>query len=150
MLKQRPSWDEYFLKLAHAAAERSTCPRANVGVILVQDRKILATGYNGAPTKMVDCLENGCVMIDNHCVRSIHAEANALFHAPELTDYTIMYCTHQPCMECCKLIVQKGVKRVIYDVVGAREDSRSVLFGYATQNGYLHAAHIDIDSYQLA
>src|SRR5690349_1035987 len=76
--RQRPTWDEYFLDIAFSVAERSTCDRAHVGAVLVRDRRILATGYNGSPAGLPHCDEVGHLLIDGHCVRTLHAEQNAI------------------------------------------------------------------------
>ena len=74
----RPNWDLYFIRIAKEVASRSTCKRAAVGAVIVKDNRILATGYNGAPAGMPHCLDEGCSVVDGHCQRAIHAEANAL------------------------------------------------------------------------
>lgn len=77
----RPSWDEYFLKIADLVSSRSTCPRLHVGAILVRDRMIISTGYNGSPRKTDQCDEVGCRIVNGHCARTVHAEANAVIQA---------------------------------------------------------------------
>ena len=113
----RPSWDQYFMEIARQVARRSTCPRARVGAILVKDRRILTTGYNGAPMGLPHCDEDGCIIVDNHCVRAVHAEQNAIlqaaYHGISVNGGTI-YVTHQPCQTCAKMIVNAGIKRVVY------------------------------------
>lgn len=79
----RPNWDLYFIRIAKEVASRSTCPRAAVGAVIVRDNKILATGYNGAPAGEPHCTDVGCMVVDEHCVRTIHAEENAVIHARE-------------------------------------------------------------------
>src|SRR3972149_3897915 len=79
--KKRPTWDEYFLKLAMLASERSTCPRMHCGCVLVKDRFVLATGYNGSIPGQPHCEDEGCLIVDGHCVRTNHAEINALVQA---------------------------------------------------------------------
>jgi dCMP deaminase len=115
---QRPSWDEYFMGIAHQVAKRSTCPRAAVGAVVVKDRRILTTGYNGAPMGLPHCTEVGCLMVDNHCVRALHAEQNAIIqaalHGVSINGGTI-YVTHQPCLTCAKMIINAGIKRVVYE-----------------------------------
>lgn len=113
----RPTWDAYFLQLAAMAAARSTCDRANVGAVLVRDRRILATGYNGSPSGMAHCDEAGHWMVDGHCVRTIHAEQNAILQCAITGVSTVgatLYCTHNPCRHCAKLLVQAGVIRIVY------------------------------------
>jgi len=113
----RPSWDHYFMEIARQVAQRSTCPRARVGAIIVRDRRILTTGYNGAPKGLPHCSETGCIIVDGHCVRAVHAEQNAIiqgaYHGVSVAGGTI-YVTHQPCQTCAKMIINAGLKRVVY------------------------------------
>src|SRR3989339_1624501 len=120
----RPSWDEYFLKLALLVAERSTCLRHHVGAVLVRERRILSTGYNGAPSGLKDCLELGCLRDElgipsgerHEICRGIHAEQNviiqAALHGVSLEGATI-YCTHTPCNLCAKMLVNARIKRFV-------------------------------------
>jgi dCMP deaminase len=113
----RPNWDEYFAGVAQTVASRATCPRASVGAVLVRDRRILATGYNGAPSGTNHCLDVGCLLVNDHCQRATHAEANAIVQAAlhgVNTDGSTIYCTHQPCGGCTKLILTAGVIRIVY------------------------------------
>jgi len=114
---ERPTWDAYFMELAAVVAKRSTCPRRHVGAVLVRDRRILATGYNGAPPGFPHCTDVGCLMQDGHCVRTIHAEANAILQAA-LHGVTVrgstLYTTATPCLHCAKLLIGAGVVRVVY------------------------------------
>ena len=112
----RPSTDEYFLKIASVAAERSTCRRHHVGAVAVKDKHILATGYNGAPSGFKDCLELGCLRDEMkissaqnpEICRGVHAEQNVIIqaslHGVSLEGSTI-YCTHTPCRQCAKMLV---------------------------------------------
>ena len=113
----RPPWDEYFMDIARQVAKRSTCPRAAVGAVIVKDRRILTTGYNGSPMGLPHCTEVGCLMVDGHCVRTLHAEQNAIIQAA-LYGVTVndsaIYVTHQPCLNCSKMIINAGIKRVVY------------------------------------
>jgi dCMP deaminase len=113
----RPGWDEYFMGVARTVATRATCPRASVGAVVVRDHRILTTGYNGSPRHVAHCLEVGCEMLNGHCVRTVHAEANAIvqgaLHGVGLSGSTI-YCTHQPCLHCSKLLISAGIAGVIY------------------------------------
>lgn len=113
----RPTWDEYFMEIARSVATRATCPRASVGAVLTRDRRILTTGYNGAPRRVGHCTEVGCLMVDGHCLRATHAEANAIvqgaLHGVSLEAATA-YCTHQPCAACSKLLISAGVRRIVY------------------------------------
>lgn len=118
----RPNWDKYFLKIAMLVSERSTCLRLKVGAVIVKNKQILATGYNGAGKGMKDCLELGCLKEDREVgknyeeCRSIHAEQNAIIQAAangiNISRATI-YQTYSPCMLCAKMFVNLGVKRVV-------------------------------------
>lgn len=125
----RPSWDDYFMDITFQVAKRSTCDRARVGSIVVKDRRILTTGYNGAPAGLPHCDEVGHLMIANHCVRTLHAEQNALIqaalHGVSVAGGTI-YVTHQPCLTCAKMIINAGIKRVVYG--GQYPDENAVAF----------------------
>ena len=120
----RPDIDEYFLKIASVVAERSTCRRHHVGAVAVRNKHILATGYNGAPSGLKDCLELGCLRDElnipsgerQEICRGIHAEQNviiqAALHGVSLEGSTI-YCTHTPCVLCAKMLVNARIKRYI-------------------------------------
>ncbi|MFQ3675490.1 MAG: cytidine/deoxycytidylate deaminase family protein [Endomicrobiia bacterium] len=120
----RPSWDEYFLKLTFLVAERSTCRRHHVGAVIVRDKHILTTGYNGAPSGCKDCLELGCLREElkiasgerHELCRGVHAEQNAIIqagsHGINIKNATI-YCTHSPCLICAKMIVNSKIKRFV-------------------------------------
>ncbi len=113
----RPDWDTYFLEITLDVSRRSTCLRAQVGAIIVKDKRILTTGYNGAPKGLPHCLDEGCEIIGGHCVRSLHAEQNAILQAAmygvSLEGATV-YTTHQPCVNCAKMIINAGLVRVVY------------------------------------
>lgn len=113
---KRPSWDEYFLKLAMLASERATCPRMHCGCVLVKDRFVLATGYNGSLPGQPHCEDVGCLIVDNHCVRTNHAEMNALIQAARHgvnTDGATAYITNMSCTTCAKALIAAGIKRVV-------------------------------------
>jgi dCMP deaminase len=114
--KKRPSWDEYFLKLAMLASERSTCPRMHVGCVFVRDKFVLATGYNGSLPGLPHCEDVGCLIVDNHCVRTNHAEINALSqavtHGVNIKGSTA-YITNMSCTTCAKALIAAGIKRVV-------------------------------------
>ncbi len=121
----RPSLDEYFMKIASVVATRSTCLRHNVGSVIVRDKRIISTGYNGAPTGLPHCLEIGCsregVESGTHherC-RAVHAEQNAIIQAAIHGVSTVgstLYCTHQPCVLCAKMIINAQIMRVVYGI----------------------------------
>jgi dCMP deaminase len=114
---ERPGWDEYFMEIARTVATRATCPRASVGCVLTRERRILTTGYNGAPRGTAHCTEVGCLLDNNHCQRATHAEANAIvqgaLHGVQLSGATA-YCTHSPCVNCTKLLISAGVERIVF------------------------------------
>jgi dCMP deaminase len=121
---ERPSWDEYFISIANKVGERSTCLRRRVGAIVVKDRRILSTGYNGAPSGFKHCGEVGCLREKqevpagerHELCRGVHAEQNAIVQAAafgvSIRDSTL-YCTHFPCSLCAKLIINAGIRRVV-------------------------------------
>lgn len=113
----RPTWDNYFINIALAVAERSTCDRANVGAVLVRDKRILTTGFNGSPSGLPHCDSAGHLLVDGHCVRTIHAETNAIIqaalHGVSTKDATC-YVTHFPCINCTKTLINAGVIRIVY------------------------------------
>jgi dCMP deaminase len=123
---ERPSWDQYFMTITRQVAERSTCLRAKVGAVIVRDRSILATGYNGSPAGMPHCTEVGCLIyesrtpdgeIEQNCWRTIHAEINAITQAAKngaaIRDADI-YVTHTPCIHCLKVLINTGIRTVYY------------------------------------
>ena len=113
---KRPDWDEYFLKLAMLASERSTCPRMHCGCVLVKDKNVIATGYNGSIPGDDHCDDAGCLIVDNHCVRTVHAEMNALIQAAKRghpIDGATAYVTNMACTTCAKALISAGVKRVV-------------------------------------
>ncbi|MBT2602501.1 ComE operon protein 2 [Bacillus sp. ISL-53] len=113
----RISWDQYFMAQSHLLALRSTCTRLTVGATIVRDNRIIAGGYNGSIAGGTHCIDDGCYVIDNHCVRTIHAEMNALLQCAKFgvpTDGAEIYVTHFPCLQCCKSLIQAGIKAVFY------------------------------------
>ncbi len=111
----RKDWDEYFMDIAFQVRGRSTCPRLQVGAVVVKDNRIKGTGYNGSPSGMAHCDDVGCMMRGNHCVRTIHAEVNALLECtPEERKDATLYVTARPCAECSKLIINSGIRRVVF------------------------------------
>ena len=113
----RISWDQYFMAQSHLLALRSTCTRLTVGATIVRDNRIIAGGYNGSIAGGTHCIDDGCYVIDNHCVRTIHAEMNALLQCAKFgvpTAEAEIYVTHFPCLQCCKSLIQAGIKAVYY------------------------------------
>jgi dCMP deaminase len=115
--KPRASWDEYFMSIAQVVATRSTCPRKFVGSVLVRERTILSSGYNGSIRGMPHCSDVGHMMEDNHCVATIHAEANAIIQAAKNgvnIDRATCYVTASPCWNCFKQLANAGVVRICF------------------------------------
>lgn len=123
-LLNRPDWDEYFMEIAEVIKKRSTCLRRQVGAVIVKDKRILATGYNGVPSGIEHCAERGCMRDQlgvpsgerHELCRGIHAEQNAIVQAAYLgvsIDNSTLYCTNQPCILCAKMLINAGVKRII-------------------------------------
>lgn len=115
---KRLSWDQYFMAQARLVALRSTCTRLMVGAAIVRENRIIASGYNGSVADGDHCIDDGCYIVDGHCVRTVHAEANALLQCAKFgvaTNETELYVTHFPCLQCTKQIIQAGIKRVYYE-----------------------------------
>ena len=122
----RPSWDEYFMDIAHLVKKRSTCLRRQVGAVLAKDKNILATGYNGPPSGTAHCIDAGCLREklgipsgERHEIcRGLHAEQNAIIqaakHGTGIKD-SVLYCTNLPCVICSKMIINAGIRTIIYD-----------------------------------
>ncbi|MBC1905708.1 ComE operon protein 2 [Listeria booriae] len=114
---QRIAWDQFFLAQSHLISSRSTCTRLMVGATIVRDKRIIAGGYNGSIAGGDHCSEEGCYVVEGHCIRTIHAEMNAILQCAKFgasTDHAEMYVTHFPCVACCKSIIQAGIKAVYY------------------------------------
>lgn len=114
---ERISWHQYFMAQSHLLALRSTCTRLTVGATIVRDKRIIAGGYNGSVAGGDHCIDNGCYVVDNHCIRTIHAEMNALLQCAKFgvpTADAEIYVTHFPCLQCCKSIIQAGIRAVYY------------------------------------
>ena len=114
----RPSWDEYFMRQCDLVATRATCKRKHVGAVLVRNRRILATGYNGSLPGLPHCDDVGHMMEDGHCVRTVHAEVNAVAQAAKAgvrLEGATMYCNTFPCWNCFKVAVSAGIVEVVYD-----------------------------------
>lgn len=123
--RNRPSWDEYFMEVASVVAMRSTCIRRNIGALIVKDKRILATGYNGAPSGLPHCTEVGCLREalgvpsgERHEIcRGLHAEQNALIQAARYgiaVEGSSLYCTTEPCSLCAKMLINAGIRRIVF------------------------------------
>ncbi len=122
----RPSWDKYFMAITKEVAKRSTCMRRHVGAILVKDKRILTTGYNGAPAGLMHCEETGCMREDesipsgerHELCRGLHAEQNAIIQAAYYgipIAGAVLYCTNFPCVICSKMLINAGIRTVYYE-----------------------------------
>src|SRR5579872_1462124 len=118
-LAGRPSWDAYFMAIVRAVATRATCSRRAIGAVLVKNKLILATGYNGAPAGLRHCdHRDGGDLQNGHCARSTHAEQNAIVQAARhgiSIEGATLYCTNNPCLACTKLLINAGVRRIVYE-----------------------------------
>lgn len=125
MADTRPSWDEYFMDIAEHVATRSTCLRRRVGAVLVRDKRIIGTGYNGGPSGLAHCLDIGCLREQlgipsgqqHELCRGIHAEQNAIIQAARYgvpIDECVLYCTTQPCTQCTKMLLNAGIKEIVF------------------------------------
>lgn len=136
-IDKRPDWDTYFLRITQLISQRSTCLRRQVGAIIVKDRRILATGYNGAPIGVPHCFQKpeGCLRESQkipsgqrqELCRGLHAEQNAILQAAAFgvsLKGSELYCTHQPCVTCAKMLINAGVKRVVF--LGSYPDELSL------------------------
>jgi len=124
-MRERPSYDEYFMEMSHLVAKRSTCLRRKVGAILVKDKHILSTGYNGAPKGLKHCSEVGCLRKElgipsgerHEICRGLHAEQNAIIQAAVFgisIKNSVLYCTNTPCVVCAKMLINAGVNEIVY------------------------------------
>ena len=116
--KNRASWEQYFMNIATEVATRSTCDRKHVGAVIVREKTILSTGYNGSIKGLPHCDEVGHEMVDDHCVRTTHAEANAIVQAAKngvSINGSEIYVTASPCYNCFKLIANSGIKTIYFD-----------------------------------
>lgn len=134
---ERPDWDNYFMEITLVVAKRSTCLRRQIGAILVRDKHIIATGYNGAPKRLAHCAETGCLRQQlgipsgerHELCRALHAEQNAIIQAANLgipIEGSTLYCTTAPCSLCAKMLINAGVVRVVFD--GDYPDARAMDF----------------------
>lgn len=117
MPRERASWDEYFMNIGREVATRSTCSRKHVGSVIVRDKTILSTGYNGSIRGLPHCDEDDHMMEDGHCVRTIHAEANAIIQAAKngtRIEGAAIYVTASPCWSCFKMIANSGIERIVF------------------------------------
>jgi len=135
----RPSWDEYFIEITKVVSKRSTCLRRKVGAVIVKDKRILSTGYNGAPSGLKHCGEiGGCLREQMHVpsgerhelCRGLHAEQNAIIqaavHGVSIKD-SVLYCTTHPCIICAKMIINSGIKEIVISTSYPDKESKKIL-----------------------
>jgi len=138
---ERPGWDEYFIEMAEVAEKRSTCMRRRVGAVIVKDKRIMATGYNGVPSGIEHCEIRGCLRDElkvpsgqrHELCRGLHAEQNAIIQAAHLGQSIAggtIYCTNQPCVICAKMIINAGIKRIVVSA-GYPDDLAEEMLGEA-------------------
>ena len=156
---QRPSWDDYFLEVAHVIAKRATCDRGRVGCVIARDRQLLVTGYAGAPAGLAHCDEVGHQMKTmvhedgretQHCVRTVHAEQNAICQAAKLgiaIGGATLYCRMTPCRTCAMLIINCGIVRVVCERKYHAGEESEVMFRQAGIE--LEYKHDEVQSYEL-
>ncbi len=128
---KRIDWNQYFLAQAKLVALRSTCTRLMVGAVIAKENRIIASGYNGSVADGDHCIDDGCYIVDGHCVRTVHAEANALLQCAKFgvsTNNTTLYVTHFPCLQCAKQIIQAGITKVVYETDYRNHDLAIQLF----------------------
>ena len=143
----RATWEEYFMNIAKQVATRSTCSRKHVGAVIVRDKTILSTGYNGSIRGMPHCDEVGHMMENDHCVATIHAESNAVLQAAKngvMIDKAEVYITASPCWPCFKMLANAGIKKIYYGEF--YRDER--IFDVAKKIG-IELVHIKVDQSQL-
>ncbi|MDN2452458.1 ComE operon protein 2 [Lactobacillus sp. UCMA15818] len=117
MKNKRIPWNQYFMMQAVLLSLRSTCERLSVGAILVRDKRVIAGGYNGSVSGDEHCIDHGCYLVDGHCVRTIHAEMNAVLQCAKFgvaTEGAEVYVTDFPCLQCTKMLLQSGIKKIYF------------------------------------
>jgi len=143
----RVNWEQYFMNIAKEVASRSTCDRKHVGALIVKDKTILSTGYNGSIRGMPHCDEVGHMMENDHCVATIHSEANAVLQAAKngvMINNSEIYITASPCWPCFKMLANAGIKKILYGEF--YRDER--IFDVAKKIG-IELTHIKVDQSKL-
>lgn len=116
-MSERIPWNQYFMSQSMLLSMRSTCSRLAVGATIVRDKRVISGGYNGSVSGDVHCIDDGCYVVDGHCVRTVHAEANALLQCAKFgvkTEGADVYVTHFPCLQCTKQLIQSGINKIFY------------------------------------
>ena len=134
---KRPDWDEYFMNIAHVAAQRSSCSRRQVAAVIVKDRRVISTGYNGTPRGVTNCNEGGCPRCNSTDIKSghnlheclcCHAEENSIVQAAchgIVLENSMLYTTYSPCLLCAKMIINAGIKEVVFHSRYSIDDTSS-------------------------
>lgn len=147
---KRPSWNVYFMRMAVTVASRATCSRKHVGCVLVgSNHEVLATGYNGSIIGAAHCDDVGHMMIDNHCVRTVHAESNAIAQAARLghsLEHARCYVTSFPCLNCTKLLFNAGIDEIFYHEAYRMEEHLQIVHDLVCPRSVNHGAHCQIYS----
>ncbi len=145
---ERITWDQFFMAQSHLLALRSTCARLTVGTTIVREKRIIAGGYNGSISGDEHCIEQGCYVVDNHCVRTVHAEVNALLQCAKYgtpTNGADLYVTHFPCLPCTKSIIQAGIKNVFY----AKDYKNSTYALELFEKANVNVVHVPFDEAKI-
>ncbi|MEK4759402.1 ComE operon protein 2 [Viridibacillus sp. FSL E2-0187] len=145
---ERITWDQFFMAQSHLLALRSTCTRLAVGATIVRDKRIIAGGYNGSISGDDHCIDKGCYVVDNHCVRTVHAETNALLQCAKYgtsTNGADLYVTHFPCLPCTKSIIQSGINNLYYATDYKNNEYAIELFKQAGVN----VVHVPFDDRKI-
>ena len=155
----RPTWDEYFMEIANTVSKRATCDRGRSGCVIVRDRQILVTGYVGSPNGLPHCDDVGHQMkktihedghVTNHCVRTVHAEQNAICQAAKrgiALEGATLYCRMTPCRTCAMLIINCGIKRVVCESkYHAGEESEDMFRQAGIELEYVHQSILEYDN----
>lgn len=144
----RISWNQYFMAQSHLLALRSTCTRLMVGATIVRDKRIIAGGYNGSISGGAHCIDDDCYVENNHCIRTIHAEVNALLQCAKFgvpTAGAEIYVTHFPCLNCTKAIIQAGIKKVYY----AKDYKNHPYAEELLKNAGVHVENVELEEMVL-
>lgn len=144
----RINWHDYFMSQTQLLSLRSTCTRLKVGATIVKDNRVISSGYNGSVSGEEHCIDVGCLLEDGHCIRTIHAEINAILQCSKFgvsTEGASIYVTHFPCVHCSKSIVQAGIKNIFYS-----EDYKNHAYSeYLFEQTGIHVERVPFDSAQI-
>ena len=141
--ENRPDRLRYNMSIARLVAKRSTCTRAKVGAVLVDQNsnRLVATGYNGSIKGSPHCIDVGCLIVNKHCVRTVHAEMNAILHMEHNYPSLVLYCTHQPCYQCLKALLSVNVRAIYYHFSYTDEARDKILKDYNWNQTYSVRMH---------